>query len=137
MVGLALAGVIAAGSASGRDAAASKLPGAQSELGTYTLQSVNGKAIPATLAEGGANVEVVSGSIVLGASSTVTVVTSFRVPPGTGTPQSSTTSGTYRLQGDTLTFTFTNGGGSVGALKGSTIQAAMTEPTDVWIYKKQ
>lgn len=137
MVGLALAGVIAAGSVSGRDAGSARQPVAHSEVGTYALQSVNGKTVPATIAEGGASIEVVGGSIVLGASAAVTVVTSFRVPAGTGAPQSNSTSGTYRLQGDSLFFAFTSGGNSAGTLKGSLIQAAMTEPTDAWIYKKQ
>ena len=136
VLGLALAGILATGSVASRDSAASpRAP--QSEQGTYTLQSVGGKAVPAPIGEGGRTMEVVGGSIVLGASNAVTVITSFRMTPGTGPARSSNTVGTYRLQGDTLTFTFSNGGASRGILKGSTISSAMTEADVLWIYKKQ
>jgi hypothetical protein len=103
------------------------------EIGTYALASLDGRALPASIAEGGAQVEVISGTLTLGAGNSVGISTTFRPSPGAAT-QTREVSGTYRLQGSSLTFSYTNGGGNTGTLNGDTLQ--MTNEGVAWLYRR-
>ncbi len=103
------------------------------EHGTYTLESLNGKALPTSIAEGGSQIEVTAGTLTLSAGSGLQVSSTFRASPG-ATPQTRVVSGTYRLQGSSLTLTYTNGGSNGGTLNGATLQ--MTNEGVVWSYRR-
>ena len=105
---LALFGTTACG---GDDEVDPAGPGADI-AGTYTLRTVNGQNVPATVYEGSdlgvqAKVEVLSGSLVLAANQSFTNVTTIRQTIGTGSSSTSdaAASGTYTRNGSTLTLT--------------------------------
>ena len=86
--------------------------GPRGVTGSYTLRTVNGQNVPATVYEGSdlgfqLKVEVLSGRITLNSNGTFQDVTTVRQTIGTG-PSSTddfTTSGTWVQSGSTLTLT--------------------------------
>ena len=108
-------------------------PTTGAEGGTYTLLSLNGSALPASISEGSTQVEVTSGTLTLGAGRTVRMSTTFRTGPGAA-PVTNEVSGTYSMRGNTLTFSYTNGGGNTGTLNGNTLQ--MLNEGVVWLFQR-
>ena len=108
-------------------------PTTRSEAGVYTLVSLNGQALPTSVAEGGRQIEVVSGTLTLGSDHTVRVSTSYRLSPGAA-PATNEVSGTYSIQGDALTFSYSNGGRNSGTLDGDTLR--VTNEGVVWTYRR-
>ncbi len=80
-------------------------------VGTWRLQSVDGRPLPFTIPEeesGGADkLEVTAEVITTLASGSFTMLTTFRVTDGSGVfPESIPDEGTYAVNGSTATFTF-------------------------------
>lgn len=95
--------------------------GSGDEVGTYTLVSIDGNALPATLTHGGVQATVVSATLILGTGGTVQMSTRFRLPPDTTTiPQN--VSGSYQRSGSVLTFSYANGGANTGTVAGSDLR---------------
>lgn len=103
------------------------------EEGTYVLVTVDGKTLPARLAEGGMLVEVDSATLTLGNGGSLRMSTSFRVGPE-GRAATNVVTGSYAMNGAMLTFTYQNGGRNAGSLSGSTLQ--MTNEDLVWVFRK-
>lgn len=102
---------------------------AATEVGIYTLQTLDGRALPTSISEGGTLVEVTAGTLTLGAGGSLQVSTTFRLTAG-ASPQTQVVSGTYRLQGSSLSFSYTNGGANSGTLNGSAL--LMTNNGVLW-----
>jgi hypothetical protein len=83
-------------------------PSYASVAGTWTLQTVNGTALPFTLAEFGEDkVELLSETVVATSSGTFTQSGVIRLTTaGSVTTEPYNDSGTYTLQGSTIIFTF-------------------------------
>ena len=103
------------------------------EIGTYVLVSLNGRAVPTSISEGSTQIEVISGTLTLGAGGTVQAGTTFRPSPEAA-PVTNEVSGTYSMQGNTLTFSYTNGGRNTGTLNGNTLQ--MLNEGVVWLFQR-
>jgi hypothetical protein len=103
------------------------------EVGIYALVSLNGSAVPASISEGGTQIAVISGTLTLGAGGTVRISTTFRISPGAA-PMTNEVSGNYSMQGNTLTFSYTNGGRNTGTLDGNTLK--MLNEGVVWLYQR-
>jgi hypothetical protein len=103
------------------------------EVGTYALVSLNGRSLPTNITEGGTQIEVISGTLTLGGGGTVRTSTTYRSSPG-ATPVTNEVSGTYTMQGSTLSFSYTNGGRNTGTLSGNTLQ--MVNEGVVWSYQR-
>ena len=101
--------------------------------GTYVLQSLDAKVLPASITEGGMSVEVTASTMTLTAGDSIQVSTTFRVSSA-ATPITQVVRGTYRVQGTTLSFSYENGGTNSGTLNGSTLQ--MTNDGVVWLYRR-
>ncbi len=116
----------------GKDPAA--VTPAGDEVGSYALVSLNGAALPATVAEGGTQMVVRSGSLTLQQGGKLLSDVSFRV--GTdSTWRSNPLTGTYQRQGNTLTFSYSNGGAMTSTLAGSELQFVNEGVT--WHFRKQ
>ena len=89
-------------------------PTAASLAGTWTLQSVNGLAVPATITGLGANrSDAVSGSVVLTAAATYTQTVSIvSYVSGQATPTNPSDAGSFTIIGSTIEFTSSVGGSS-------------------------
>jgi hypothetical protein len=81
-------------------------------VGTWRLQTVDGKSLPFTLVEPGVDkLEVTAETITLLASGRVTMVTTFRITDGGSVSSESVPdAGTYTVVGSTVTFTFDSDG---------------------------
>ncbi len=104
------------------------------EVGTYALVSLNGQLLPATVAEGGTQMVVRSGAITLQAGGKLTSDVSFRVATDS-TWLSSPLTGTYVRQGNTLSFSYSNGGAASATLAADTLRFA--NEGVVWQFLKQ
>ena len=95
-------------------------PGA---AGTWQLQTVNGQALPFTLETGvGFKLELTGESMTLLETGSVSMMTMFRVTDaGVVSTESIPDSGSYTVNGSTITFTFSS--------DGSTPQATVTGDT--------
>ena len=91
------------------------------EVGTYALVSLNGMTLPATVAEGGMQMVVRSGSMTLKQGGTFTSDISFR-PATDSTWHSNPLTGTYRRQGNTLLCSYSNGGAATATLAADTLR---------------
>jgi hypothetical protein len=80
--------------------------------GTYQLSTVNGEALPFTLAQDGADmIEVIDGQIELHANGTFTDSTTFRLTDaGSATTEAEVYTGSYSQTGNALRFTPSSGG---------------------------
>lgn len=109
-------------------------PASASIAGTYTLQTVNGAALPATLAQAGTSrTEVMSNTLTMTANATYTAVVAFRTTlDATVTTAQFTESGTWSAEAGSITFRTSDGIVYHGALNGLTLTeingAALTEP---------
>ena len=89
-------------------------------VGTWRLQSIDGRPLPFTLPEeesGGADkLEVTAEVITTLESGSFTMLTAFRVTDGSDVfPESIPDNGTYAVNGSTATFTFSSDGGTAPA----------------------
>ena len=82
------------------------------ELGTWRLQTVDGKSLPFTLDEPDVDkYELTGETITLAASGRVTMITSLRVTDGGNvSTESVPDAGTFTVNGSTLTFRFDSDG---------------------------
>ncbi len=103
------------------------------EVGTYTLVSLNGTAVPAPAPEGPAGMQVLSGTLTLGQGGTISVTVVFQVP-GESSTRSNTVAGSYRRSGNALTFSYSNGGANGGTLNGADLNFLNEGVT--WLYRK-
>ena len=102
--------------------------------GTYTLQSVNGSAVPAqipgTTQTQGYTLVVQSGGVQITSSKYIEQM--VIAVSGNGQSQTATgvDSGTYTVQGSTVTFSSTAGGGQfTGTMSGNTLSVGVNDPT--------
>ena len=102
--------------------------------GTYVLQSVNGSAVPTQIAgtaqTQGYTIVVQSGGVQLTSSKYIEQM--VLAVSGNGQNQTATAvdSGTYAVQGSTVTFTSTASGSQItGTMSGSTLSVGYNDPT--------
>jgi hypothetical protein len=93
-------------------------------VGTWRLQSVDGRPLPFTLPEeesGGADkLEVTAEVITTLDSGSFTMLTTFRVTDGSDVfPESIPDGGTYAVNGSTATFTYSDGGTAPATVSGN------------------
>lgn len=112
-------------------------PTAATITGTWTLQSVNGSALPYTVAQTGANKVEVTADVLTIASSSFTQTTTVRSTiNGQVTTQSVSDAGTYTLNGTAASFRFNSDGSTgTGSFSGSTLTVA--EDGFAYVYTKQ
>lgn len=92
--------VIACGDSTGPDT---------SHVGTYTLLSVDGEALPVSFTDGFATIVLTSGHVTLNADGTFADVLSYTVTEGTDSySDTETYSGTYTRSGSNITFNVTS-----------------------------
>ena len=94
--------------------------------GTYTLQTVNGNALPAVLLEdAGYKLEVLSGSYTLNGDNSYSATASFReTENAVVTPSTESESGTYVVRGSSVTFTDSDGFQTGGTISGTNLTLA-------------
>ena len=126
-IALAMAIVVVLGCAK------STAPTISAEVGVYTLQSVDAKALPATIISDGVVVEVSAGTLTLGAGNSLQISTTYRLPTAV-TPQTSVVAGKYSMRGTSLSCTYSNGGTNGGVMNGSTVE--MTNDNLLWSYRR-
>lgn len=101
-------------------------------VGTYTLVSVNGSRVPASVSHDGVALEVRSGSFTFEADGTCSTRTVF-VPPS-GTEVSRAVSGTYARKNSKLTLQWKGAGRTVGTIRDNTF--IMENEGMVFVYEK-
>ena len=108
-----------------------------SVAGTWSLQSVNGGALPFILSPSNPKIELLSNVVNVSANGTWTSTTQTRTTIGTqATTASSTQSGTYTLSGSAVSIRSTDGSTvQAGSVSGNTLTLAQTGL--VFIYQKQ
>ena len=134
LVSLALALVVVA---CGSDNS-STTPTNSSVAGTWTLQTVNGGALPYTASQTPAKVEILSNSVTATSAGTWTSTTQIRTTIGTAAPVTATQTdaGTYTLSGNNVAINSTaNGVVGAGTISGNTL--TLTQAAGVFVYKKQ
>ncbi len=104
------------------------------EVGSYALVSLNGATLPATVAEGGMQMVVRSGGLTLQAGGTLVSDVSFRAATDS-IWRSNPLTGTYRRQGNTLVFSYSNGGSVPATLDGKELRFDNEGVT--WLFRKQ
>jgi hypothetical protein len=111
-------------------------PTAASLAGTWTLQTVNGAAVPATVAGSGANrTDVSKGSVVLTAAGSYTQSVDL-VTYTSGQPTTNTLgdAGTFSVSGSTITFTSSAGGSpQTATVNGSSMSLSFQGSTVVYV----
>ena len=114
-------------------------PGA-SIHGTYTLRTVNGQSLPATVFQDvTGRVEITSGSLTLNSNNTFSSIISFRLVSGTTTiTDSETTTGTFSQSGNTVTFVDSDGETVTMTRSGNTLTFVETEDgiTFTFVFQK-
>jgi hypothetical protein len=90
-------------------------------VGTYTLATVNGGSLPATVFQApDYRLEIVSGTLIVRDNNTWTETATIRETDGTTiTTETSTVNGTYTLNGSTATFTDSEGDTLTSTFSGS------------------
>lgn len=90
-------------------------PGSANISGTYTLRTINGRSLPATVFQAGADrVEVLSGNVTLTDGGTYTTQNTVRTTfGGVASTESETDAGTYTRSGTALTFRSSDDGTTV------------------------
>jgi hypothetical protein len=109
-----------------------------SVAGTWTLQTVNGGALPYTAAPAPTKVEILSNTVTATSAGTWTSTTQIRTTIGTQAPTTATQldAGTYTLSGNNVAINSTaNGVVGAGAISGNTL--TLTQAAGVFVYKKQ
>jgi hypothetical protein len=126
--------------ACGSDSNANTGPTLASLAGVWSLQTVNGQALPFTLSSaGGVKVELLSQVATVAANGTFAQVTTTRTTVnGTATTNALPSAGTFSLSGNLITVTVTGSGNATGTLNSST-QFTITDPTTQaqFVFKKQ
>jgi hypothetical protein len=100
--------------------------------GIYTLVTVNGNQLPATVAHEGVSLQVRSGSFTMNADGTCGSKMTF-VPPG-GHEATVEVSATYTREGAKLNMQWKNAGTTTGTLEGTTF--TMENEGMMFAYKK-
>jgi len=105
-----------------------------SVAGTYALKTVNGAALPAVIFEtGGYKVEVVAANYVLAEAGTFSTSATFReTETGVVTQSTETTTGTYSVNGATITFTDSDGEVFPAVLSGNDLKFSQDGLTAVF-----
>jgi hypothetical protein len=110
-------------------------------VGTYTLASVNGGSLPATVFQApGYRLEIVSGTLMVRDNNTWTETATIRETDGTTiTTETSTVTGTYAINGSTATFTDSEGDSLTSTFSGGDTLTT-TETSDgftiTFVYRK-
>ena len=113
-------------------------PTSSSVAGTWSLQTINGTALPYIVAQAGSDkVELTSDVLTVVGSGSFTQITQVRVTQnGQVSTQSIPDAGSYVLNGTAVTFTFNSDGSSgTGSLSGNTLTIA--EDGFAYVYRKQ
>jgi hypothetical protein len=116
--------MLSLGLACGSDSTAPPTPTQATIAGTWTLQTLNGQAVPVVLSDsGGAKLEVVRDVFTLVGDHTFTQVTAFRITAGgQATTDSVSDLGTYVVNGTAVSLTYdSDGSTSSGSWQGNTI----------------
>ena len=100
--------------------------------GVYTLVSVNGNKVPASVSHDGTTLQVRSGSFTIKAEGTCGTKTVF-VPPS-GQEATREVSATYTKEGSKLTMQWRGAGMTTGTIEGNTF--TMDNEGMVFVYKK-
>jgi hypothetical protein len=140
---LAFLAVVAVTACDSRIGSSFVAPVTPSIVGTFKLQTFNGKALPTVLSTNATSTLTLVGDTLmfskdglLRRASAVTVTT----PPGAPIPQTVVASGTYKLTNADVTLTLPNSSGTgfftvPGTLSnGSTL--TLNDAGDVWVYSK-
>ncbi len=98
----------------------------------YTLVSVDGKPVPASISHEGVPLKVLSGTFTLNPDGTCSTRTTF-VPPS-GSEVSRDANATYTRTGSTLTMSWQGAGTTTGALHGNDF--FMTNEGMAFVYRK-
>lgn len=128
MRGMVIGLVVLAAAACGKSSTAAATA---DEIGTYSLVSVNGAAVPCNITEGSVTARITAGSLTFSSGGTVRVVTSFTV---NGQQQGTDVSGTYTRAGSAFTMHYTNGGANTGTLSGTSF--TMMNEGMAWVYAR-
>jgi hypothetical protein len=118
--------------------------GSNSPVGSYTISTVNGKSLPATLyADGNFLYEVTTGNIALTSNSKYSLVTTYRQTiPGNVEIFVDSTYGTWTLSGSTISLT-DGQDGSTGQITWSSAQSQLMfaiadgKATNTFVYTKK
>lgn len=100
--------------------------------GTYTLASVDGKDLPATIAHEGATLEVRSGAFTINADGTCSSIVVFVAPSGTEIKRE--VSATYTREGSTLHMQWQGAGKTTGTADDNTF--TMNNEGLVFLYRR-
>ncbi len=100
--------------------------------GEYTLVSVNGEDVPASVSHDGVVLKVVSGTFIINADGTCSSKTVFVPPMGTEVAREVTA--TYTQDGSSFTMHWKGAGITVGTVQGNTF--TMDNEGMVFVYKK-
>jgi hypothetical protein len=101
-------------------------------IGTYTLESVDGKKVPCSLTHEGRTLTVGSGVFTINADGTCSSKTSFSVPGGSDAGRE--VKATYTRQGPTLTMKWEGAGMTTCIVEGETF--TMNNEGAVFTYRK-
>ena len=116
----------------------SSAPTNSSVAGTWTLQTVNGSALPYTASPSPAKLEILSNTVTATSAGTWTSTAQIRTTIGTQAPTTATQTdaGTYTLSGNNVAISSTaNGVVGAGTISGNTL--TLTQAAGVFVYKKQ
>jgi len=134
MIFAALVGTTALWGCGGGSSSATPVgPTTPPAVGAFALQSLDGRVLPTSISEGGRQVEVLSGELALGANGSIRISTVYRTSPG-GPATTTEVNGSYTAQGNSLSFSYTNGGRNTGTLNGDVLQ--MVNDGVVWLYRR-
>lgn len=109
-----------------------KVAGGGNPAGVYSLVSVDGKPVPASVSHEGASLQVRSGTFTFNADGTCSTKTVF-VPPS-GSEVAREVSATYTRQGSKLTMRWEGAGTTAGTVEGDTF--TMNNEGMVFVYRK-
>lgn len=102
--------------------------------GTYTLQTVNGAALPLVVQASNPKIEVTSEQLVVSSNGTFTIATNRRSTTAAGAVTTATVNdgGTYTTSGSQTTFRFNSGNTAAAALSGSRLTLTASGSTSVY-----
>jgi hypothetical protein len=101
-------------------------------VGVFTLFSVNGNSVPASVSHDGVALQVRSGSSTINADGTCSSITVFVLPAGNEITRE--VAATYTKDGSRLTMQWEGAGQTVGTMEGDTF--TMDNEGMVFVYKK-
>ena len=100
--------------------------------GVYTLVSVNGSTVPASVSHDGTPLQVRSGTFTIKADGTCSTKTGFVAPSGSEVARE--VSATYTKEGSKLTMQWQGAGTTTGTIEGSTF--TMDNEGMLFVYRK-